>query len=157
MAVKVISAKISPTPSWHTRKGDKKILASEQYMLTMQLKKNGKDMFVAVTFMQSFTINGLSVPPKLRWFLPNWKDDNQLYNTAGAVHDWLYATKGNYGMFKRSECDDIFRGILRESGINRLHASTADFMLGLFGGGSSHWGQDEFGASVFARLEIVAC
>ena len=106
MSVKVITAKISPTPSWHTRKGDKKILASEQYMLTMHLKKDGKDMFVAVTFKQSFTINGLSVPPKLRWFLPNWKDDDQLYNTAGAVHDWLYATKGNYGMCKRSECDE---------------------------------------------------
>ena len=155
MAVKVISAKVSPVPSWHTRKGDKKILASEQFLLTMHLKKDGADLFVVVTFQQSFTCNGLSVPKGLRWFLPNWKDNDQLFNTAGAVHDWLYATKGNYGMFKRSECDDIFRGILRESGINRLHASTADFMLGLFGGGSKHWSSDEYGASVFARLEII--
>ena len=144
MAVKVITAKISPTPSWHTRKGDKKILASEQYMLTMHLKKDGKDMFVAVTFRQSFTINGLSVPPKLRWFLPNWKDDDQLYNTAGAVHDWLYATKGNYGMFKRSECDDIFRGLLRESGIGRFKAGCADKAVEWFAGGKNHWGADGY-------------
>lgn len=157
MAVKVISANIAPTPVWHTRSGERKVLAIPQYLLFLHMKKDGKEMDAVVTFMQSFTCNGLSVPKKLRWFLPNWKEDGQLYNTAGAVHDWLYATNGNYGMFSRSECDDIFRGILRESGINRLHASAADFMLGLFGGGSSHWNSDEFGASVFAKLEIVDC
>lgn len=156
MTVKVISASVTPVPSWHTRKDTTKILAVREVALNLLLEKDGKRMKAKVIFSEGFRCDGLSVPRGLRWFLPNWDDKNQLFNMAGAGHDWFYATGGNYGMFSRSECDDIFRGILREAGYNRFHASTADFMVGLFAGGKKHWDRDEYGASVFARLEIAA-
>ena len=155
MAVKVISAKVTPNPSWHTRRDDTKILATRECILKLVMEKNGKRMKVEVIFFEGFHCDGLSVPWGLRWFIPKWDDKNQLTNMAGAGHDWLYATGGNYGMFNRSECDDIFRGILREAGYNRFHASTADLMIGLFAGGKNHWEKDEYGASVFAKLVIV--
>lgn len=90
-------------------------------------------------FARGFSCDGLSVPKIFRWFLKKWDFENELYNVAGMVHDALYGNKG-FCVFDRDECDAIFRGILRESGCNRLHASTADFAVGLCA--KSHWGDD---------------
>ena len=73
----------------------------------------------------------------------SWDSKNSLYNVAGAVHDWLYATKG-YSILRREECDDIFRGLLRESGISRFKAGAADKAVEWFAGGSNHWGADGY-------------
>lgn len=92
-------------------------------------------------FKKGFACDGLSVPSAFRWFLKNWDLENDLYNIAGIVHDALYGNKG-FCILDRNECDAIFRGMLRESGCNRLHASAADFAVGTFA--SSHWGNDDY-------------
>lgn len=90
---------------------------------------------------KGYRCDGLSVPKVFRWYLPSWDKDNQLYNLAGAIHDALYTLKGA-NMFTREECDDIFRGLLRDSGISRAKAGLADMAVGLFAGGDRHWGND---------------
>jgi hypothetical protein len=95
------------------------------------------------SFHEGFRCDGLSVPCAFRWFLPSWDSKNALYNVAGALHDWLYATKG-YSILRREECDDIFRGLLRESGIGRFKAGCADKAVEWFAGGKNHWGNDSY-------------
>lgn len=153
MAVKVLSANLIPTPIWNTRKGGTYILANNEVMLLLLLQRNGTEVHTAVTFKKGFRCDGLSVPKMFQWFLPKWDDRNQLFNMAGALHDWLYATEGAYHLFSRSECDDIFRGILREAGLNRFHASAADWAVGVFAGGKSHWGNDDYCIGELARFE----
>ena len=143
MSVTIRNAMITPAPAWGTRKDGSHVL-NNQFMLIVRAYRDGVIVEYTFAFREGFRCDGLSVPWAFRWFLPNWKDDDQLYNTAGAVHDWLYATKGNYGMFKRSECDDIFRGLLRESGIGRFKAGCADKAVEWFAGGSNHWGSDDY-------------
>lgn len=102
-------------------------------------------------FAQGFACDGLSVPSAFRWFLKNWDLENDLYNIAGIVHDALYGRKG-FCIFDRDECDAIFRGILRESGCNRLHASAADFAVGLFA--KSRWGDDALHCRSLATMSV---
>ena len=90
---------------------------------------------------KGYRCDGLSVPKVFRWYLPSWDKDNQLYNLAGAIHDALYTVKGA-NIFTREESDDIFRGLLRDSGISRAKAGLADMAVGLFAGGDRHWGND---------------
>lgn len=59
----------------------------------------------------------------------------------GAIHDSLYTLKGA-NLFTREECDDVFRGLLRDAGISRMKAGLADMSVGLFAGGDKHWGND---------------
>ena len=106
---------------------------------------------------RGFRCDGLSVPRLFRWFLPSWNEKNTLYNVSGALHDWLYTTKGNFGMFKREECDDFFRGLLRESGIGRFKAGCADKGVEWFAGGDAHWGADQYKVSTLCRMEIFRC
>ena len=90
---------------------------------------------------KGYRCDGLSVPKVFRWYLPSWDKDNQLYNLSGSVHDALYTVKGA-NIFTREESDDIFRGLLRDSGISRAKAGLADMAVGLFAGGDRHWGND---------------
>lgn len=90
---------------------------------------------------KGYRCDGLSVPKVFRWYLPSWDKDNQLYNLAGAIHDALYTLKGA-NLFTREESDDVFRGLLRDSGISRAKAGLADMAVGLFAGGDKHWGND---------------
>lgn len=111
--------------------------------------KDKKEEILTFKFKKNFKCDGLSVPKCFNWFLPCWKDDNMTYNLAGVIHDALYGNKG-FGILNRDESDAIFRGLLRESGMNRLHASTADFMLGLFA--CCHWGNDDLHSA-----KLVTC
>ena len=99
--------------------------------------------YYQIVLDKGFRCDGLSVPKIFRWYLPSWDKDNQLYNLAGAIHDALYTFKGA-NIFSRSECDDIFRGLLRDSGISRFKAGLADKAVELFAGGDKHWGNDEW-------------
>lgn len=92
---------------------------------------------------KGYRCDGLSVPKVFRWYLQSWDKDNQLYNLAGAIHDALYTLKGA-NMFTREESDDIFRGLLRDSGISRAKAGLADMAVGIFAGGDRHWGNDSW-------------
>ena len=141
--MKVLSAKLSTPIAWGTRKDGSHVL-SFPVTLTLKCERNGKKLGVSAVFSEGFRCDGLSVPVAFRWFLKSWDSKNMLYNFAGAFHDWLYATKGNGCKFSREECDDIFRGILRESGIGRFKAGLADKAVELFAGGKEHWGEDNY-------------
>ena len=133
-------------------------------VLHLAIEKEGKLKEYTFTFKgrdgeigrRGFRCNGLSVPKPLWWFLPSWVDNNDLYDLAGALHDWLYATKGAFGEFTREECDDIFRGILRISGIGRFKAGVADKAVEIFAGNNRHWGNDDFHVSGLVYIESVA-
>ena len=142
MAVKIRNAMLSPTPAWGTRKDGSHVL-NNQFLLIVRDDRDGVTMKLTLSFREGFRCDGLSVPWAFRWFLPSWDSKNALYNVAGAVHDWLYTTKG-YSMFNREACDDIFRGLLRESGIGRFKAGCADKAVEWFAGGKNHWGNDDY-------------
>ena len=142
MAVTIRNAMLSPVPAWGTRKDGSHVL-NNQFMLIVSADRNGVIEEYTFAFREGFRCDGLSVPLAFRWFLPSWDSRNALYNVAGAVHDWLYTTKG-YSILRREECDDIFRGLLRESGIGRFKAGCADKAVEWFAGGKNHWGNDGY-------------
>ena len=101
-------------------------------------------------FLAGFKCDGLSVPKIFRWFLPSWDEKNMRYNWAGAIHDALYGNKG-FGIFSREECDDIFRGALRESNIGRFKAGCADKAVEWFA--NKHFGDDSLDCARLVTLE----
>ena len=147
---------------WRTEKDGSHILKRTATMC-IDFRHKELDCTVRVRFCgestdgQGFRCDGLSVPKIFRWFLPSWDEKNTLYNVAGALHDWLYTTKGNFGMFKREECDDFFRGLLRCSGISRFKAGCADKAVEWFAGDKSHWSNDDYGVAPLARMEVTTC
>ena len=143
MAVTIRNAMLSPSPAWGTRKDGSHVL-NNNFLLIVRADVTAGLVELTFTFREGFRCDGLSVPWAFRWFLPSWDSRNALYNVSGAVHDWLYSTKGNDGMFSREECDDIFRGLLRESGIGRFKAGCADKAVEWFAGGKNHWGSDGY-------------
>lgn len=148
---------------WRNDDKDGSHILKRTTTLCLDITHKGLDCTATVRFCgeatdgRGFRCDGLSVPKIFRWFLPSWDEKNTLYNVAGALHDWLYATKGNYGMYTREECDDFFRGMLRESGIGRFKAGCADKGVEWFAGGKSHWGNDSYGIQGLARMEVVRC
>ena len=147
---------------WRTEKDGSHVL-KRTATLCLDIRHGGIDMTAKELFCgdatdgHGFRCDGLSVPKIFRWFLPSWDEKNTLYNVAGALHDGLYATKGNFGMFTREECDDFFRGLLRCSGINRFKAGCADKAVEWFAGGKAHWGADQYKVSTLCRMEIFRC
>lgn len=119
--------------------------------ITLLINKNKINAKYTFKFQKGFKCDGLSVPKAFQWFLKRWDDKNMLYNLAGVVHDGLYGNKG-FKTFTRDDADAIFRGILRESGCNRFHASTADFALGL--AAKSHWGDDSLNCAKLVTMSI---
>lgn len=161
MAVTAKKAWVSAPFSWKTNKDGSHVLewSSELFVL---IERKGKELTYKFSFQgrdaapgqAGFICDGLSVPWAFRWFLKSWDEDNQLYNLAGALHDWLYATLGAYNIFTRSECDDIFRGILRESGVGRFKAGAADLAVGIFAGNRRHWGSDSYKVGELVHLSV---
>lgn len=144
MSVKVNAAAYNVEPLWYASVMGTHVLRRSFTLSLDVTMPDGKDRIIDAFFMCGFRCDGLSVPWLFRWFLKSWDDRNQLYNLAGAFHDWLYATGGADGMFSREECDDIFRGLLRESGKGRGKAGVADKAVELFAGGKSHWKNDSY-------------
>lgn len=140
--ITIHNAYVSERPKWGTRKDGSHVL-NNNFLLIVRADVTAGLVELTFTFREGFRCDGLSVPWAFRWFLPSWDSRNALYNVAGAVHDWLYTTKG-YSMFNREACDDIFRGLLRESGIGRFKAGCADKAVEWFAGGSNHWGADGY-------------
>lgn len=128
-------------------------------------KKDGlyvldKDLHVAVndelgtkyvfTLYKGFTCNGGSVPLAFRWFMPSWDDDVPLLNVAYMLHDWLYASRE----MCKAYADDLLRGLLRDAGYNRVHASTVCWAVNTFA--RSHFGTDEYNVADLGKLEVIA-
>ena len=152
MAVTIRNAMLSPAPAWGTRKDGSHVL-NNQFLLIVRADVTAGLVELTFTFREGFRCDGLSVPWAFRWFLPSWDSKNALYNVAGAVHDWLYSTKG-YSVFNREACDDIFRGLLRESGIGRFKAGCADKAVEWFAGGGKHWGNDSYGIKHLGHVTV---
>lgn len=143
MAVTVKKALLDRPTAWEKLGKTYRLLFAVNLALDIELGDGGTRQFV-FTFSPGYRCDGLSVPRLFRWFMKAWDNSNDLYNMAGALHDWLYATKGNTYYFSREECDDIFRGLLRIAGTCRGKAGIADKALEWFAGGSNHWGSDEY-------------
>ena len=129
-----------------TNSNDKWLNTSDSHVLQKNITAvicDEYNNYYQIILDKGYRCDGLSVPKVFRWYLPSWDKDNQLYNLSGSIHDALYTLKGA-NMFTREECDDIFRGLLRDSGISRAKAGLADMAVGLFAGGDRHWGNDEW-------------
>lgn len=110
------------------------------YMLTRDfycVVSEGDYKIHLIKIQRGFMWNGASIPKIFRWFLPNFDKKNNLYNVGALVHDALYASK----LWERLRSDDLYRSILRDSGISRFKAGTADKAL-IFA--KKHYGDDEY-------------
>lgn len=141
MSVKVLS--VSYMSVARATEGKPHIFEGDVQVFVNVLKS---DVLLKLIFniKSGFKCDGASIPLAFRWFLPSWDKKNHIYNLGSAIHDGLYIHKG-FMMFTREECDDILRGIWRESGISRFKAGVADKVVQLFAGGKKHWGNDSYG------------
>lgn len=140
-----------------TNSNDKWLNTSDSHVLQKNITSvicDEYNNYYQIILDKGYRCDGLSVPKVFRWYLPSWDKDNQLYNLAGAVHDALYTVKGAR-LFTREECDDVFRGLLRDSGISRAKAGLADMAVGLFAGGDKHWGNDTWNNKVKIHVKLM--
>ena len=93
--------------------------------------------------------DGLSVPKIFRWYLPDWNDENPLYNIAGICHD------GAYGSEKLSKnlADELFYQGLLKAGISPRKASVAKWAVEHLAG--LHYGRqnDDFGIAEYVTID----
>ena len=151
MSVKVLSVSVPSVPVVTTTSPH--VYEREAFLLATIVKDDVK--FIADFHIRvGFKCDGASIPWAFRWFLPSWDKDNFVYNLGSTVHDGLYANKG-FNIFSREECDDILRGIWRESGISRFKAGVADKCVEWFAGGGKHWGNDSYGVKDLFKMEVV--
>lgn len=117
--------------------------------LSIALINNEKNT-VVFNIKKGAMCDGLSIPWGFRWFLPTWDENNELYNIAGLLHDALYASE----LVCKDIADDIFRGILRDAGISRFKASTAEWCVQTFA--KCHYGKkhDKYGLGNY--IDIVS-
>ena len=113
-------------------------LPNNKYILENDIEvvlKEGNYGYIVRIYIKSGAIwDGLSVPYIFRWFMPNYFIDNPLANVAGLVHDAMYAS----ALVSKDTADDMFRGILRDAGISRFKASTAEYLVEKFA--NKHYG-----------------
>lgn len=117
--------------------------------LCLEIEREKRVFAVELLFKKGYESDGLSRPDFVAKWIKKFDKENSLYNFAGFAHDWLYSRRGflsDLVQFSRSECDDVFRGILREAGVSRFKAGIMDLAVGLFAGGSKHWGDDSLGS-----------
>lgn len=100
--------------------------------------RGNKKYKIECTLKTGFQTDGASVPWLFSWFVPKWSSDTA-YNMAAMLHDAMYGEKG-FGILSREECDDLYRGMLRNCGIGRFKAGVVDKCIELFGGNKTHWG-----------------
>lgn len=116
------------------------------------LKEGNYGYIVRIYITAGAVWDGLSVPYMFRWFLPNYFIDNPLANVAGLVHDAMYASE----LVSKDAADDMFRGILRDAGISRLRASTAEYLVDKFA--KKHYGieHDKYDLRLHTSLFVDA-
>lgn len=95
--------------------------------------------------------DGLSVPKIFRWYLPDWDNDNALYNIAGICHDGAYGSE----IMNKSIADEMFYQGLITAGISKSKASIAKWAVEHLAG--LHYGHehDDFNISPFVHLETI--
>lgn len=95
--------------------------------------------------------DGLSVPKIFRWYLPDWDDDNPLYNISGICHDGIY---GSEIMCKEMGDELFYKGLILAH-IKPSKASVARWAVEHLAGlhyGSEH---DDFGISEYVSLSTL--
>lgn len=150
MSVKVLSVSAPFVPVVSSAKPH---IYKYDSFVTATIVKDDVKSIVDFHIRAGFKCDGASIPWAFRWFLPSWDKDNFVYNLGSTVHDGLYIHKG-FGIFSREECDDILRGIWRESGISRFKAGVADKCVEWFAGGGKHWGNDSYGVKDLFKMVI---
>ena len=95
--------------------------------------------------------DGLSVPKIFRWYLPDWDNDNVLYNIAGIVHDGLYGSE----KVSKELADEIFYQGLLKAGISKSKATIAKWAVEHLAG--LHYGRehDDFDIAPYVSIEIL--
>lgn len=95
--------------------------------------------------------DGLSVPKIFRWYLPDWDNDNVLYNIAGIVHDGLYGSE----KVSKDLADEIFYQGLLKAGISKSKATIAKWAVEHLAG--LHYGRehDDFDIAPYVQIQII--
>jgi hypothetical protein len=95
--------------------------------------------------------DGLSVPKIFRWYLPDWDNDNVLYNIAGIVHDGLYGSE----KVSKDLADEIFYQGLLKAGISKSKATIAKWAVEHLAG--LHYGRehDDFDIAPHVQIRII--
>lgn len=95
--------------------------------------------------------DGLSVPKIFRWYLPDWNDNNPLYNIAGICHDGAYGSE----LLSKEIADELFYQCLLKAGISKSKATVAKWAIEHLAG--LHYGKknDDFGISEYVSVEEI--
>lgn len=95
--------------------------------------------------------DGLSVPKIFRWYLPDWNDNNPLYNIAGICHDGAYGSE----LLSKDIADELFYQGLIKSGISKSKATVAKWAVEHLAG--LHYGKknDDFGIAEYVDMEAI--
>ena len=95
--------------------------------------------------------DGLSVPKIFRWYLPDWNDNNPLYNIAGICHDGAYGSE----LLSKDIADELFYQGLIKAGISKSKATVAKWAVEHLAG--LHYGKnnDDFGIAEYVNVEAV--
>lgn len=74
-----------------------------------------------------------------------------MFNWAGLIHDALYGS----ALLPKDVADDVFRSVLRDSGVSRFVASSAEFFMSKFS--KSHYGvvHDRHGIRFHVKMHIT--
>lgn len=97
------------------------------------------------------TWDGLSTPRPLQWFIPSYIEGNSMFNWAGLIHDALYGS----ALLPKDVADDVFRSVLRDAGLSRFRASSAEFWMSKFS--KSHYGteHDRYSIRFHTRMHVT--
>lgn len=95
--------------------------------------------------------DGLSVPKIFRWYLPDWDDNNPLYNIAGICHDGAYGSE----VLCKELADELFYQGLIKAGISKTKASVAKWAVEHLAG--LHYGRehDDYDIAPYVSIEIL--
>jgi len=126
---------------------DKFVLLNDFYITVMNSDNASEKYTIKIT--KGAVWDGLSIPKMFRWFLPEIDYTNQLYSASGLVHDGLYASE----LLPKDKADDIFRSILRDSGISRFKGSTAHWCVSNFA--KCHYGKKHDTNGLGKFVEII--
>lgn len=128
---------------------------TEDYKFSVFIKADGVRYVLEVCVRKGFRYDGCSAPKIVNKWLPKYKK-NAKYDICALVHDILYGTRGEVLKLPKAltadSCDAIYRGSLREAGLSRLIASSADFWL-VFAHNKKHFGADQYNPNKYASIE----
>lgn len=115
----------------------------------MDINRDGVNFSIQVD--EGAMTDGLSVPKIFRWYLPDWDDNNVLYNVAGIIHDGCYGSE----IVTKYLADEIFYYGLLKAGISSTKAKVARWAVENLAG--LHYGRehDDFGISEYVHLDII--